>query len=404
MKTLEFLYQLSEENLKEELEKVFFERFGKSEQNIVFAVSPARVNLIGEHIDYNGGMVFPTAINIYMYILLRPRKDEKIIYDALLFDKQYEFSVNDKFVFNSKNSYANYLNGMLKFLKEAGLKLNTGFEVLIFSKIPQASGVSSSAALEIGFGVAVSEAFNFKIDGITLAKIGQKVENEFLNLKSGIMDQFIIAMSKADTAMLLNTANLEHEYIPFSFSDYKLIVMNSCKPRELVASKYNERKTECEQGLSTLQKKIKINHLCDLEIKDYKKYENYIISECGEIIHKRITHCITENNRVKMSVKALKENDLKTFCELMKQSHLSLKDNYEVTGLELDTLYFAALKQTGCLGARMTGAGFGGCAIAIVQADSYKQFCKNVNEEYKNKTGLSAGFYDCMPSDGARVI
>ncbi|MEL3912709.1 galactokinase [Treponema pedis] len=391
---------LSLKKLKEE----FILQYGKSENEIIIAAAPARINIIGEHIDYNGGLVFPAAINLFLFIALRKRSDRKIIYKTKREKKLFEFFIDDNFKFESKNSFANYLNGMLKFLKEEGLNITCGFEVLISSDIPAGSGLSSSAALESGFGTAVCSIFNFKIDGITLAKIGKRVENDFLGLKSGMMDQFAITMGKENNAILLNTSSLEYKYIPLNIEPYKIAVMNSNKPRKLTESKYNERKAECEKALAYLQQNKQIKFLCELNFKDYKKAEPQLKNNCSDAIAKRVRHCVTESERVAKAVEALKQNDLKLCGKLLCESHISLKEDYEVTGKELDSLFFAAIKQEGCLGARMTGAGFSGCAIAIVHKDCFTQFAQSVGKIYKAETGLTASFFPCSIANGAAVL
>ena len=387
------------------LKKEFVVRYGSSDKALFFAEAPARINIIGEHIDYNGGPVFPAAIDLYLTIALRKRDDDVIVYETMQPGlKRYEFSVSKQFEFCAKNEYANYLNGMLTYMQEAGLRINSGFEILITSGIPSGSSISSSAALEMCFGTVICAAFGFDIDGIALSKIGKRTENEFIGLQSGIMDQFIIAMGKKDHAVLLDTASLRYEYVPLQVEPYRIIVMNSNKPRKLSESKYNERKSECEKALSFLKQKTRIGFLCDLSPADYKNLEPGLTAALGGIIAKRVRHCVSEAERVRLSAEALRKNDLVSLGNLLKESHLSLKNDYEVTGKELDCLYFAAVEQEGCLGARMTGAGFSGCAIAIVHKDRFARFAENVGTRYKKETGLDAGFFACTASDGARIL
>lgn len=387
------------------LKKEFIVRYGVSDKEIIYAEAPARVNIIGEHIDYNGGLVFPAAINLFLTIALRKRSDGKIVYESIQPDlKRYEFSVNGKFEFNSKNEYANYLNGMLKYFTEQGLTVDSGFEILIASEIPSGSSISSSAALEMCFGKIIASAFHFDIDGITLAKIGKRTENEFIGLQSGIMDQFIIAMGKKDSAILLDTASLSYEYIPLNIEPYRIIVMNSNKPRKLSESKYNERKNECDVALAFLKQKTDIRFLCSLTPSSYKPFEKDVSCYLGETVARRVRHCVSEMERVRASAAALQKNDIAALGRLLKESHLSLKNDYEVTGRELDSLFFAAIEQEGCLGARMTGAGFSGCAIALVHKDGFERFAENVGKKYKEETGLTAGFFACTASSGARVL
>lgn len=389
------------------LQNEFIALYGSSKNEIEFSLAPARVNIIGEHIDYNGGLVFPAAIDLSMLIALRKRQDKKILYSSFGKKDVFEFSIEDNFIFQEQNSFANYLNGMIKYLQEDGLALSSGFEVLIASDIPAGSGLSSSAALEVGFGVALCSSFNFKIENVQLAKIGKRVENEFLGLKSGIMDQFAIAMGKKNEAVLLNTSTLEYEYVPFNIEPYKLVVMNSNRPRKLTDSKYNERKAECEKGLSFLQKSSlnkKIDYLCDLTLDDYVSIEDELKANCGDTVAKRVKHCFMESSRVEKAVVALRKNDLVCLGHLLNESHISLKYDYEVTGKELDALYTASINEDGCLGARMTGAGFSGCAIAIVHKDACDRFAKNVGRAYTASTGLNASFFACYIADGVHTI
>ena len=388
------------EKIWQELTERFDQEFGRGGERRRF-FTPGRVNLIGEHIDYNGGKVFPAAIDRYLYVLLRKRPDTKIIYDDIRFPGALEFSSTETFCYRRENQYANYLNGMLAMLQKGGYKLTSGFEVLFFSKLPAGGGISSSAALEVGFGRAVAELFGFKVDAVTLAKMGQESEHTFMNMQCGIMDQFSIAMGKKECAMLLDTATLEYEYVPLVLGDYRIVVMNSNKQRALVDSKYNERCAECMEGLALLQKIKTVYNLCDLTSADLSAVEAAITDEC---IFKRVRHCITENERVLAAVAALKAGDLPKLGELLKASHDSLRRDYEVTGIELDALADTANAERGCLGARMTGAGFGGCAIALVQKDAVAEFTARVGKAYTEKTGLTASFFACEAGDGAHRV
>ena len=398
---IQFLTDLPEEKMKAELIKVFTERYGASKEEVMMIASPARINIIGEHIDYNGGKVFPAAIDRYLYVLLRKRSDTKIIYDDIRFPGALEFSSTEMFRYRRENQYANYLNGMLAMMQKSGYTLTSGFEVLFFSKLPAGGGISSSAALEVGFGRAVIELFGFKIDAVELAKMGQASEHTFMNIQCGIMDQFCIAMGKKECAMVLDTATLDYEYVPLVLGDYRIVVMNSNKQRALVDSKYNERRAECMEGLVLLQKIKPIGNLCELTSADLEMAEAAI---SDERIFKRVRHCITENERVLAAVTALKAGNLPKLGELLKASHDSLRRDYEVTGVELDTLADAANAEPCCLGARMTGAGFGGCAIALVQKNAVADFSARVGKIYTKKTGLTAAFFACEAGDGARRV
>ena len=379
----------------------FIKIYGDGESPMVFA-SPARINIIGEHIDYNGGKVFPAAIDKYLYCAVRKRNDSKIIYNDLFFPGTFTFDINDKFVFDKKNDYANFLNGILCCMKKRGLKFDAGFDCLIASNVPSAGGISSSSALECGFAWAVNETYGFNISRKDIALMGQQSEHEFMNVNCGIMDQYIIATGKKNTAELLDCAKIEHEYVPLNLGDYRFVVMNTRKQRKLADSKYNERRAQCEEGLKTLQENgVNIRDLCSLSVEQFEKVGSYIKDD---VIYRRVRHCVTEMDRVLKSVEALKKNDLILLGQYLYQSHDSLKNDYEVTGIELDTLVQAASEYKNCIGARMTGAGFGGSAIALVHKDFIEDFCNSVQEKYTNVVGYEAGFFACSSGDGVSKI
>ena len=343
-------------------------------------------------------MVFPAAINRYLYVAIRKRNDTKIIYNDARFPGTFEFDVNDNFSYKKENDYANYLNGILSQLKEKGFSFPCGFEILMASNVPAGGGISSSSALECGFAYAVSETFGFGIDRIEIAKLGQMSEHNFMNVNCGIMDQFIIAVGKKNTAVMLNCDTLEYQYAPLELGDYRFVVMNTNKQRKLADSKYNERRSQCEEALKILQDSgLKITALCQLTPDEWEKSKGAIKDE---ILLKRARHCIYENQRVKDAVKVLEAKNLPELGKLLNASHKSLKEDYEVTGIELDTLAEESQKQNGCLGARMTGAGFGGCAIALVHKDSIDTFIENVQKAYTEKIGYAAGFFACESGDG----
>ncbi len=395
---------MNKNEILETLKSEFILRYGKADNKISLTLAPARVNIIGEHIDYNGGLVFPAAINLYLAIALRKRSDKKIIYQTTAQNKTYEFSVDGNFQFKKENDFANYLNGVLKYLMEKKLNLNCGFELLISSNIPEGSGLSSSAALELCLAQALCSNFGLQIEKIELAKLGMRVENEFLNLHSGIMDQAIIALGQKDKAILLDTANLKYEYIPLKTEPFVIAVMNSNKPRKLTESKYNERKAECDKALKFFKDRMELNFLCNLSVEDYEAFKPELTEKFGEAVCKRVIHCITEMERVKLSVEALKNNDIEKLGKLLYQSHLSLKEDYEVTGKELDSLVFNAVKHPSCVGARMTGAGFSGCAIALVHKDGFKDFADFVGKNYQEETDLQASFFPCLATDGVKTL
>jgi len=381
-----------------DLPAAFVKQYGGTADSVQLYSSPARINIIGEHIDYNGGKVFPAAINKYLYVAIRKRSDSKIVYNDVHFPGTFTFDIQETFMYKQENDYANYLNGILSQLKQNGCKFDTGFEVLIASNIPAGGGISSSSALECGFAYAVSETYGFKIDRIEIAKLGQMSEHEFMNVNCGIMDQFIIAMGKRNAAIVLDCDTLAYEYAPLNLGDYRFVVMNTNKQRRLADSKYNERRSQCEAALVQLQKAgAKVSALCQLTPEQFAQLSS---SLTDDVLLRRARHCITENARVLAAVESLKNGDLVKLGKLINESHASLRNDYEVTGIELDTLAEVAQSQQGCLGSRMTGAGFGGCAIALVHKDSIDSFIANVQKAYTKKIGYAAGFFACESGDG----
>lgn len=392
----------SREYSPDELKDAFIKLYGENGKDVRVYSSPARINIIGEHIDYNGGKVFPACINRYLYLALRKRKDSKIIYNDLRFPGSYEFDLNEAFTYDKKNDYANYLNGIIQQLKERGFSFDSGFEILMASNIPAGSGISSSSALECGFAYALTDSFGFKLDRIEIAKLGQMSEHNFMNVKCGIMDQFIIATGKKNYAELLDCSTLEYEYVPLELGDYKFVVMNTNKKRTLADSKYNERRSQCEKALKILQDSgLKISALCQLTPDKWEQVSDLV---SDPILNKRARHCIYENQRVIDAATTLRQGDLENLGKLLCQSHKSLKEDYQVTGIELDTLAETAQKQEGCLGARMTGAGFGGCAIALVHRDKIDGFIENVQAAYSHAIGWEAGFFVCGTGDGVSLV
>lgn len=385
-----------------ELKQAFLKLYGGSEVGLRIYSSPARINIIGEHIDYNGGKVFPASINRYLYIAIRKRDDSKILYNDVRFPGSFTFDVNQTFVYDKANDYANYLNGILQQLKERGFSFDSGFEILMASNIPAGGGISSSSALECGFAYAVINTFGFNLDRIEIAKLGQMSEHNFMNVKCGIMDQFIIATGKKNFAELLDCNTLEYEYVPLELGDYRFVVMNTNKVRKLADSKYNERRGQCEEALKILQDKgLKIQALCQLTPADWEKYSSFV---ADPLLNKRARHCIAENQRVIDAAETLKAGNLAKLGQLLNESHKSLKEDYEVTGIELDTLAESAQKEEGCLGARMTGAGFGGCAIALVHKDKLDSFITKVQSAYEKAIGYKAGFFVCQTGDGVNKL
>lgn len=381
--------------------ELFFERtFNHNNHRLFFA--PGRINLIGEHTDYNGGHVFPCAITYGTYALVSKRNDTSVRLYSMNFPEEglIEFNL-DNLQYDINHSWANYAKGMISYLKQAGYKIENGLDILIYGNIPNGAGLSSSASIELVIGIAIEKLFNLDINRIEIVKIGQQVENHFIGVNSGIMDQFAIGMGRKDFGMLLNCQTLTCEYAPIQLHQHDIVIMNTNKRRTLADSKYNERKRECEEALEILKKVIDISSLGELTEDSLKSLKNYLPNE---VIQKRVQHVVSENARTLKALRALKANDLYEFGQLMDASHCSLRDDYEVTGRELDTLVETAWNQKGVIGARMTGAGFGGCAIAIVEKNQVAEFINEVKESYKEKIGYEATFYVANIGDGAREI
>lgn len=385
---------------KRELALKFAEIFGDQETTQYF--SPGRLNLIGEHTDYNGGYVFPASITYGTYGVARRREDDRVLVYSTNFEKLgvIDFTVNELNYVKNDN-WANYVKGVLLILKEAGHKIDSGFELLVEGTIPNGAGLSSSASLELLVGVILEDLFKLDVTRLELVKMGKKVENEFIGVNSGIMDQFAIGFGQKDKAILLDTNTLEYEMVPVVLNDYAIVIMNTNKRRELADSKYNERRAECEEALACLQTKLEIKALGELSKAEFDANQNLI---GDDILIKRAKHAVYENERTKKAKEALTANDLEEFGKLLNASHASLRDDYEVTGLELDTLVAAAQKQEGVLGARMTGAGFGGCAIALVKESEIHAFKNKVYDEYLKVVGYAPVFYVAHIGSGTTAI
>ncbi len=380
------------------LESKFMELYGDGEYKAFF--SPSRINIIGEHIDYNGGKVLPAAIEIGTYGIVRKRADNILRFASENMRLQFQGDIENLY-YNSEDDWANYPKGVIYTMKQAGYEVG-GMDILVYGNIPNGAGLSSSASLELLIAVMVNNLFNEdKIDRIELVKVGQKAENDFVGVNCGIMDQFAIGMGKKDKAILLDTNTLEYEYIDMDLKDNIMVIMNTNKRRELSDSKYNERRAECEEALRIILEYTYIDNLCQLSIEDFNVLKPFIKAEN---IRKRAEHVVYENYRVANASKSLKDGDIKNIGQLLKESHNSLKHLYEVTGIELDTIVEIANKYKDCLGARMTGAGFGGCAIAIVKENSAKDFIEYVGNKYKEIIGYDAEFYITGVGNGTRLI
>lgn len=379
----------------------FKEVFGDTDDVKVF-FAPGRVNLIGEHTDYNGGHVFPCALTIGTYAAVRLRKDRKLCFYSMNFtEKGIINSSLDNLVYQKQDDWANYPKGVLWALGEHSYKMEQGMDVVYFGNIPNGSGLSSSASIEVLTGFIAKQFCGFDIDLIKISLVSQYAENKFNGVNCGIMDQFAIAMGRENHAIFLDTSNLQYEYAPLELGDAKLVIACSNKKRGLGDSKYNERRSECEEALARLQTVVKIDSLGDLSEEEFELHKDTIKDE---ILIKRAKHAVYENQRTIHAVEALKAKDINQFGLLMNASHTSLQYDYEVTGVELDTLVEAAWKQEGVIGARMTGAGFGGCTVNIVKNDAIDAFIANVGKVYEEKIGYKADFYVVEIGDGPKEI
>ena len=382
------------------LEQKFQEVFGIPAEKQFFA--PGRVNLIGEHTDYNGGNVFPCAIDKGTYGLVKKRDDRKFhMYSENFADLGIMEFTLDELTNEKKHDWDNTPKGVIKMFLEAGQKIDSGFDILFSGNIPNGAGLSSSASIEMLTAIVLKDLFNLSIDPVEMAQLGKKTENLFIGVNSGIMDQFAVAMGKKDNAILLDCNTLKYDYVPVVLKDEVIVIANTNKRRGLADSKYNERRAECDEALAELQTKLPIKALGELSIEQFEANKDLIKSP---IRQKRAKHAVYENQRTLKAQKELSAGNLAEFGKLMNQSHISLRDDYEVTGVELDTLAALAWEQPGVVGSRMTGAGFGGCTVSIVKKDKVDDFIKNVGEAYKNKIGYAADFYIASVSDGAKKL
>ncbi|RDY26523.1 galactokinase [Romboutsia weinsteinii] len=378
----------------------FIEIFNRESEDIFF--SPGRVNLIGEHTDYNGGHVFPCALSFGTYGVAARREDRKVRMYSINFEQLgvIEFDL-DNIVYDEKDDWANYPKGVIKVLQERNYEIEGGLDILVFGNIPNGAGLSSSASIEVLTGVIFNHYNNLNIDMIDIVKISQEAENKFIGVSCGIMDQFSIGMGQKDCAILLDCNTLNYRYSHINLDGYKIVIANSNKRRGLADSKYNERCEECANAKTALKKELNFNELGELSEEVFDK-NAYLIE--NEVERKRARHAVYENQRTLKAVKALEENDIELFGKLMIASDTSLREDYEVTGLELDTLVAVSLEQDGVIGSRMTGAGFGGCTVSIVKEDAVENFIENVTKSYEDKIGYKPDFYVADISDGARKI
>ena len=382
------------------LEK-FKEIFGtEGEIGVYFA--PGRVNMIGEHTDYNGGHVFPCALTIGTYGVARKRADKKLRFFSMNFEDRGVFEANiDDLKPEKEAEWTNYPKGVMWAFAEKGMKMDSGMDLVLFGNIPNGSGLSSSASVEVLTGFILRDMFGFDVTNQDLALIGQYSENKFNGVNCGIMDQFAIAMGKEGHAIFLDTATLEYEYAPIKLENAKIVIACSNKKRGLGDSKYNERRSECETALAEIQKVKDIQSLGELTEEEFEVVKENIESD---IRIQRAKHAVYENQRTVKAVDALQKNDVALFGELMNASHVSLRDDYEVTGIELDTLVEEAWKVEGVIGSRMTGAGFGGCTVSIVKDEAVDTFIAQVGKAYEEKIGYAADFYVVEIGDGPQKL
>jgi galactokinase len=385
--------------MKNQMVEKFIKIYGGESSTVSQYFAPGRVNLIGEHIDYNGGFVFPCALDFGTYAVARKRNDSTVRFATLNFDLRVEVDVND-ISYLEEHNWTNYPKGIIKEFLNKGYKIG-GFDILYYGNIPNGSGLSSSASLEVLTAVVLNDLFDCQEDMIEMVKMSQKAENQFVGVNCGIMDQFACGMGKTNHAILLDCETLDYKYTPLKLDGYKIVIGNTKKRRGLADSKYNERRSECQYALECLQKELDINNLCDLDMDTFDKYKNLIDND---IARDRAKHAVAENVRVKKAVEALGVGDIITFGKLMNESHDSLRDLYEVTGIELDTMVEEARKIEGTIGARMTGAGFGGCTVSIVKEESVDSFIEEVGKKYEARVNLKPEFYVANVGNGPGKI
>lgn len=389
----------------QEMKHEFCKLYGDGGE-IRFFHSPGRVNLIGEHTDYNGGFVFPAALSMGTTIALRERSDQIVRMKATDLDDMVTIDFNHLDQYKDL-FWGNYQAGIMDELQKDGHTL-VGCDMLYDDTIPHGGGLSSSAAIEVATALAFTTLSNEKkgikepVDMVYMAKIGQRAENCYIGVNCGIMDQFASAMGKKNHAIFLRCSDLHYDLIPLKMDGYTLIIANTNKKRGLADSKYNERRAECEAGLAALQTVLpQIKNLTDVSLEEFNTHQNVIENE---VVRRRVHHVVSENARVLASIDALKAGDMETFGKLMNASHDSLRDDYEVTGHELDTLVAEARKMPGVIGSRMTGAGFGGCTVTLAKSDVAENFIRSVGAAYEKEIGYPASFYLSSIEDGGHEI
>ncbi|ULO06071.1 galactokinase [Paenibacillus sp. 19GGS1-52] len=385
----------------QELNRKFIEKYGESEQEAQVFYAPGRVNLIGEHLDYNGGYVLPAALEFGTTLIVRPRSDTKITFATTNFP--YEATLDYSEIGQSKTGeWIDYPVGVMVELKKTDHPVSKGYDLLFHGDIPNGSGLSSSASLEVVTAFAFLTMEGGDTDTVEIALLSQRAENHYVGVNSGIMDQFAVANGKRDHAILLMCDTLEYELVPFVTGAYKLVIGNTNKKRGLVDSKYNERRQQCDEALSILQQEIpSLSFLAELKRDQFEAHQGKITDET---VRNRARHVVEENQRVLDSVEVLKKNDLVQFGKYMNDSHASLRDLYEVSCVELDIMVEEAQRIPGTLGSRMTGAGFGGCTVSLVHEDDVERFIREVGEAYTTRSGLVGEFYVCGIGNGVEQL
>ncbi|MDR6944544.1 galactokinase [Mucilaginibacter pocheonensis] len=379
--------------MKNILHQEFNKLYNKDADYIYF--SPGRVNLIGEHIDYNGGLVMPCAITFGTYLLISPNEDNVFRFRSLNFTDQQDVPLQQRYE-KKGNGWFNFPIGVIDHFLKDGHQLK-GLDMLYYGDIPISSGLSSSASIEVVTAYALNNLFNCGYSKLDLVKLSKSVENNFIGVNSGIMDQFAVTFGEKNKALMLNCDTLDYQAVDSNLGEYVLAIINTNKPRQLAESKYNERVQECQEALTALQKDLDINYLCDIDADTFKKHEHLITNP---VVLKRAKHVIEENDRVKLAAVALADNNLAEFGRLMYASHDSLRDLYEVSGVELDAVAEYSKTNPNVAGARMTGAGFGGCAIALVKGDAFEDFSREVTQYYTDKIGYAPSVYSSLIGDG----
>mgnify|MGYP000939204772 FL=1 len=380
---------------QQELKSAFEKIYGQHADAVYFA--PGRVNLIGEHTDYNGGYVFPCALSFGTYLLIRKNGGNTVRFRSLNQPDAVEVPL-EKLTTRLENSWANYLIGVFAQFIKKGVKIDEGFDILIWGDVPTGAGLSSSASLEVVTAYALNDQLGTGYDRTELALMSQKAEHEFALVNCGIMDQFAAAQGKKDHAIFLNCDTLEFDLVPVKLNGIKVLISNTHSPHKLDSGAYNQRVAECKKAVEQLNKVRPIKYLAELTEEEFKKIESAITDETAK---KRARHVVSEVQRTKDAVKALRAGDILQFGKLMNASHVSLRDDYEVTGPELDTMVEEAWKIDGVIGSRMTGGGFGGCTVSLVKDEAIDTFIKNVGAAYEAKIGIKPEFYIAEIGDGA---